>query len=165
MSLPALACLALAAAAVVAMAPCQAAAAKPAPNVLFIAVDDLRNDLGALGVAHARTPHLDAFARTARIFSHHYVQVPTCGASRCALLRGRYPTEAAHVGNNAIRDTQADWSERSLPAVFRTAGYRTIALGKISHYPGGYSGRNWAEGAQELPGAWDRHTIPRGVWS
>ncbi|MBL9201544.1 MAG: sulfatase, partial [Opitutaceae bacterium] len=141
-----------------------AAESQQRPNVLFIAVDDLRNDLGALGAAHARTPHLDAFARTARIFTQHYVQVPTCGASRCALLRGRYPTEAAHVGNNAIRDTQADWGERSLPATFRAAGYRTIALGKISHYPGGYSGRNWAEGAQELPGAWDRHTIPRGPW-
>lgn len=38
------------------------------PNVLFIAVDDLRNDLGAYGVAHAKTPQLDAFAKSARVF-------------------------------------------------------------------------------------------------
>jgi hypothetical protein len=35
-------------------------AADPArPNVLFSAMDDLRNDFPALGVEHAQTPHLD----------------------------------------------------------------------------------------------------------
>lgn len=58
-----------------------AVAAEPRPNVLFIAIDDLRNDLGSYGVPHARTPNLDAFARTARAFTRHYVQVPTCGAA------------------------------------------------------------------------------------
>ena len=134
------------------------------PNVLFIAIDDLRPDLGVLGVAHARTPQLDAFARTSRIFSHHYVQVPTCGASRCALLRGRYPTVAAHVGNNGIRDTHTEWGARSLPAMFKQQGYQTLALGKISHYPGGMTGKGWAEGPEELPGVWDRHWIPKGPW-
>jgi arylsulfatase A-like enzyme len=112
------------------------ATAADRPNVLFLAIDDWRNDLGALGVAHAKTPQLDAFAKTARVFSHHYVQVPTCGASRCALLRGRYPSVPAQLGNNGIRDTQANWAAQSLPAVFRQNGYRTLALGKITHYPG-----------------------------
>ncbi len=49
---------------------CAHSAAEPKPNVLFIAIDDLRNDLGALGVAHAKTPQLDAFAKTARVFTH-----------------------------------------------------------------------------------------------
>ena len=138
--------------------------AAPRPNVLFIAIDDLRNDLGALGVAHANTPRLDSFARTARLFSHHYAQVPTCGASRCALLRGRYPSMAAQVGNNAIQQTQNEWGSRSLPAVFRQNGYRTLALGKITHYPGGLTGKDWAEGPEELPGAWDRAWIPDGPW-
>ena len=69
-------------------------AAEKQPNVLFIAVDDLRNDLGAFGVPYAKSPQIDAFAATARVFDRHYVQVPTCGASRCALMRGRYPTVA-----------------------------------------------------------------------
>lgn len=71
------------------------------PNVLFIAIDDLRNDLGSLGVAHAKTPQLDAFAKTARVFSQHYVQVPTCGASRCALMRGRYQIDPDETRNHA----------------------------------------------------------------
>ena len=134
------------------------------PNVLFIAIDDLRTDLGSLGVEYAKTPKLDAFATSARVFSHHYVQVPTCGASRCALLRGQYPSKPVHLGNNAIAATHKDWGAQSLPAVFRANGYRTLALGKISHHPGGLTGKNWAEGPEELPGAWDRSWIPDGPW-
>lgn len=140
------------------------AGAETRPNVLFIAIDDLRNDVGALGVTHAKTPQLDAFARTARVFSQHYVQVPTCGASRCALMRGRYPSVAAQVGNNGIKQTQDDWGAESLPAVFRQNGYRTLSLGKITHYPGGLTGKGWAEGPEELPGAWDHAWIPEGPW-
>jgi hypothetical protein len=55
-------------------------------NILFISIDDLRNDLGALGVDYVYTPHLDAFAEQARLFSRHYVQVPTCGASPCGFI-------------------------------------------------------------------------------
>ena len=44
------------------------------PNVLFIAIDDLRCDLGHFGVSHAQTPNLDAFCESARAFSRHYVQ-------------------------------------------------------------------------------------------
>ncbi len=141
-----------------------AASAGDRPNVLFIAIDDLRGDVGALGADHAKTPELDAFANTARVFTHHYVQVPTCGASRCALLRGRYPTEPVHLSNGAIRGTHAAWGSRSLPAWFRQHGYRTLALGKITHHPGGLTGKHWAEGPEELPGAWDRSWIPDGPW-
>jgi iduronate 2-sulfatase len=140
------------------------AAAATRPNVLFVAIDDLRDDLGAFGVAHAKTPRLDAFAATARIFTQHYVQVPTCGASRSALLRGRYPSETTHVSNNAISATHTRWGDANLPAWFQRQGYRTFALGKISHYPGGRTGRLWAEGPEELPGAWTRCWIPDTPW-
>lgn len=139
-------------------------ASEPKPNVLFIAVDDLRNDLGAYGVPHAQTPHLDALAQTSRVFNRHYVQVPTCGASRCALLRGKYPSVAAQVGNEGIAQTYREWGPQSLPAVFRQNGYKTLALGKITHHPGGLTGKGWAEGPEELPGAWDRAWIPNGPW-
>jgi iduronate 2-sulfatase len=134
------------------------------PNVLFISIDDLRNDLGALGAAHAKTPHLDQFAETARPFSHHYVHVPTCGASRLALLRGMRPSKPIHTNNNGIKATSSEWSQRSLPAMFRNQGYQTLALGKISHYPGGLTGKNWAIPPVELPDSWDRQWIPEGPW-
>jgi iduronate 2-sulfatase len=134
------------------------------PNVLFIAIDDLRADLGALGARSAQSPQLEAFARSSRVFKRHYAQVPTCGASRCALLSGRYPTKPAHVGNGAIAATHGDWGAQSLPAVFSTHGYRTLALGKITHHPGGLTGKHWAVGPEELPGVWDRSWIPSSSW-
>lgn len=143
---------------------CSVMDAAERPNVLFISIDDLRNDLGVLGVEHARTPHLDRFARSARLFNRHYVQVPTCGASRCALMRGKYPEVAAQVGNNGIKQTQQNWREQSLPAIFKQQGYRTLALGKITHYPGGLTGRKWDEGPEELPDVWERCWIPTSPW-
>lgn len=134
------------------------------PNVLFIAIDDLRCDLGALGAAHAKTPQLDSFAKSARVFTHHYVQVPTCGASRCALLRGRYPAVPAHLSNSGIKATSAEWAAASLPGVFKSAGYQTLALGKITHYPGNQTGKNWAGPPEEISGVWDRSWIPDGPW-
>ncbi len=134
------------------------------PNVLFIAIDDLRNDLGVLGATHAQTPRLDALAATSRIFSHHYVQVPTCGASRAALLRGRYPTERAHLGNAAIADTHRTWGDANLPAWFQRHGYRTLAMGKITHHPGGLTGPDWNTGPEELPDSWERSWIPASPW-
>ncbi len=134
------------------------------PNVLFLAIDDLRNDLGCLGVPHAKTPELDALAASGRLFTHHYVHVPTCGSSRCALLRGRYPDLPAYLGNGAIASTHPQWAASSLPAVFRQHGYQTLSLGKITHYPGGRTGRGWAEGPEELPGVWDRCWVPESPW-
>ncbi len=143
---------------------CMARTVEARPNVLFISIDDLRNDLGVLGASHARTPHLDSFAQSARVFRHHYVQVPTCGASRRVLMRARYPDLPAHLGNETIRQDGATWAADSLPGIFRTAGYETLSLGKITHYPGNRTGRGWAEGPEELPGVWDRAWVPEGPW-
>jgi iduronate 2-sulfatase len=103
---------------------CGHAVAEPKPNVLFIAIDDLRCDLGALGVPHAMTPQLDAFAKTATVFTHHYVQVPTCGASRCALFRGRYPTVAARNTAGKLCSPHSACVRRipSLPTCAATVG-------------------------------------------
>ena len=133
---------------------------KPRPNVLFIAIDDLNNDLGVLGVDHVHTPHLDEFAGESRLFSRHYIQVPSCGPSRAALLRGKRPTDDAFIPNSAILNTHEEWGSRSLPRLFRDNGYTTMALGKITHYPGGMAGAGWAEAPEELPGAWDRVWVP-----
>ncbi|MEO7600235.1 MAG: sulfatase, partial [Opitutus sp.] len=133
-------------------------------NVLFIAIDDLRNDLGALGDAAAKTPNLDRLAASGRLFTHHYAIVPTCGASRCALLRGRYPDRPAQITNEAILLTHDSWGDRSMPAWWRAHGYRTLSLGKVSHFPGNYAGKNWAGPPEELPHAWDRAWIPAAPW-
>src|SRR5690606_4276622 len=52
----------------------------------------------------------------------------------------------------------------SLPGFFRKNGYKTLSVGKVTHHPGGLVGREWNEGAEELPGAWDVSVMPSGPW-
>jgi iduronate 2-sulfatase len=136
---------------------------QPGPNILFIAIDDLNNQIGALGATHVYTPNLDKFAGQSRLFSRHYVQVPSCGPSRAALLRGMRPTDPSHLPNDAILNTNEDWEHASLPRLFRNHGYTTLALGKITHYPGGLAGEGWAAPPEELPGAWTRTWVTEGT--
>jgi len=131
-------------------------------NVLLICVDDLRPDLGCMDLELARTPNLDALAARGRLFTHHYVSVPTCGASRLALLTGRHPVDPRSFGNAAF-DLLASDVEPEQPESFvhllRRSGYRTISIGKITHSPDGLD-----EGGPELPYSWDEVGAPHGPW-
>ena len=52
------------------------------PNILLICVDDLRPELNCFGKSYIQSPNIDRLAATGRAFHRHYVQAPTCGASR-----------------------------------------------------------------------------------
>ena len=130
-------------------------------NVLLICIDDLRPELGCYGATPVVSPNLDAFAESALRFDRHYVQHPTCGASRFAFLLSRTPSEPAHYGNGAFGTLGEDFDRAtSLPGAFRAAGYHTVVLGKVSH---SHDGRA-ADGSQELPGAWDELPTDPGPW-
>ena len=63
-------------------------------NVLLICVDDLRPELNCYGIDYIHSPNIDSLAATGRAFHNHYVNAPTCGASRYSLLTGDYFSEA-----------------------------------------------------------------------
>ena len=137
------------------------------PNVLLICVDDLRPELNCYGVEYIHSPNIDALAARGRVFDRHYVQAPTCGASRCALLTGRY----GGAGNGALfqrakeMDKAPDAVPPSMPAWFRKNGYTTVSIGKVSHHPGGRGGKDWDDGSiPEMPRSWDRHLLFSGQW-
>jgi len=108
------------------------------PNILFIAVDDLRPEINALGATHMHTPNMDRLANTGRPFTHHYVAVPTCGASRHALLTGKHPESYTDTTNRAF--SQFPDSLPSEPESFadllRRNGWYTVSIGKVSHSDG-----------------------------
>ncbi|MCA9249242.1 MAG: sulfatase [Planctomycetales bacterium] len=102
------------------------------PNVLFIAVDDLRPELACYG-APARTPHIDQLAKTGMQFERAYCNQAVCGASRVSLMTGLYPE---FTGERTYHVT--NWRRRwahivTLNQHFTNHGYTTVGLGKIYH--------------------------------
>lgn len=139
------------------------------PNVLFIAVDDLRNELGAYG-SQVISPNMDAIAAEGCLFTNHYVQVPTCGASRHALLTGYRPWKRIHLSNQAIEKELSHKSESSIPETFvhrfKQAGYHTVGIGKISHSADGlvYGYEEAPSQLRELPHSWSELVFDPGKW-
>ena len=134
---------------------------EPGPNILLICVDDLRPELGCYGVDYIESPNIDALAADGRMFRRHFVQAPTCGASRFTLLSGTYGPS----GNGALMQQARALQGKTLPGWFRQHGYSTVSVGKVSHYPGGRGGKDWNDPTQqEMPEAWDRHLMPTGAW-
>lgn len=119
---------------------------KPKYNVLFIASDDLRPELGAYGVKEIKTPNIDKLAARGTRFDNAYAQYPVCNPSRTSLLTGRYPTQTRVMNNNDyFRKNFPDWV--TLPQYFKNNGYVTLRSGKIFH--GGIDDPfSWTEGGE-----------------
>ena len=140
------------------------------PNVLLICVDDLRPELNCFGVDYIHSPNIDRLAKTGAAFTRHYVQAPTCGSSRAALLTGRYAGRYAAASNSALFQRakaikKGETVTASMPAWFRNNGYTTVSVGKVSHHPGGRGGSDWDDDQElEMPNSWDRNHKPAGAW-
>ena len=114
---------------------------KPAkPNVLFIAIDDLRDWVGYLGNKQTKTPNLDKLSTRGVQFPHSYCASPCCNPSRSALLTGMRP------GTSGVYNNNDDWRKIvpegtvTLPLHFKNNGYYVVGAGKIYH--GGAGGFN-----------------------
>jgi len=138
------------------------------PNVLFIFVDDLRPQLGAYGHEEMHTPNIDRLAAQGVRFTRQFVQVPTCGASRYSLLTGQRPSGPGDLSNEVFRRMRQMPQEgpESMVELFRRSGYRTVGIGKVSHYPDGrvYGYDRPMSETMEMPNSWDEMFLPYGKW-
>jgi len=101
-------------------------------NVLFIAVDDLRPQLGCYGQKQIISPNIDKLAADGTLFENAYCQQAVCSPSRTSLLTGLRP-DSCKVWDlhTFFRDTVPDVI--TLPQYFKQNGYYTQSIGKIFH--------------------------------
>ena len=100
-------------------------------NVLFIAVDDLRPELGCYGQP-VKSPHIDRLAREGMVFDRAYVQVALCMPSRVSMLTGRRP-DTTGVVDFSVRFRTVLPNVVTLPQHFKKHGYHAAGFGKIFH--------------------------------
>jgi len=102
------------------------------PNVLFIAIDDLRPELGCYGSPIAQSPHLDELAKEGMRFDRAYCQQAICSPSRASLMTGARPDQIGVIENTAyFRELNPEVV--TLPQHFISQGYEAVYCGKIYH--------------------------------
>ena len=102
------------------------------PNVLFIAIDDLRPVISVYGDNMARTPNFKRLAKYGVTFTNNYCQFALSGPTRASLLTGVRPD------NTGVWSLQGNFRTNNpslvtLPELFKKNGYETVGMGKIYH--------------------------------
>lgn len=102
-------------------------------NILFIASDDLNNDLASYGHSLVKSPNLDRLAQRGVRFERAYCQIPWCSPSRVSLLTGLRPD------STQVFDLKTEFRDNiptvtTLPEFFKKQGYFSARVGKIFHY-------------------------------
>lgn len=102
------------------------------PNVLFIAIDDMKPWISPYGDKLAHTPAMDELARRGVTFDNAYCQVALSGPTRSSILTGLNPD---HTGvwwlMGAFRNNNPDIV--TMPQALKNNGYETVGVGKIFH--------------------------------
>ncbi|MBM83318.1 MAG: iduronate-2-sulfatase [Planctomycetaceae bacterium] len=108
------------------------------PNVLFLAVDDMKDWVTCLGGYEGKvdTKNIDRLADRGMLFTNAHCVSPKCAPSRAAILTGLRPSTTGLYDNG-------HWWLPNLPKVvtipvqFRKHGYRVAGAGKVFHHTAG----------------------------
>ena len=101
-------------------------------NVLLLVADDLGMQVGCYGDAVAKTPNIDALAKTGTRFTHGFASVSSCSPSRATLLTGMPTHQCGQYGlAHGTHNAASFRTVRGLPALLAPAGYRSGVIAKL----------------------------------
>ena len=120
------------------------------PNVLFIAVDDLRPELGCYGHPTVKSPAIDGLAACGMAFTRAYCQMAVCMATRASLMSGYRPDKGRIYDRGPLFSHVPN--ALTLNQHFKDNGYTTVSIGKIYHH------------RSDEDGGWDRVVHHGGDW-
>ncbi len=104
------------------------AAEPPRTNILLIVADDLGyGDLGCYGATLIKTPHIDRLAAEGVRLLDTHAPAAVCQPTRYAILSGTYFLRAQRRGLQRLYFHEG---QITLPALLKSGGYRTAAIGK-----------------------------------
>ncbi|WP_309398133.1 sulfatase [Cerasicoccus maritimus] len=138
------------------------AASPTAPNVLFMAVDDMNDWVGPLEDDEAAlTPNMDKLAASGELFTRAYCASPACNPSRAAILTGfSASTTGIYLNDQPWRKNMPDVV--TLPQLFRQNGYRSTGLGKIYHNRYNGDKASWDSYKSFGHGIWPKEPVDPG---
>ncbi len=111
------------------------------PNILFIGVDDLGEEISPYNKLRDKddhsyqevwTPNLERLASDSLVLAQAYNQYPLCNPSRSSLLTGRRPN-TTRVYNLVAHFRKGGRNFTTIPQYFKENGYHTSGIGKVFH--------------------------------
>jgi iduronate 2-sulfatase len=128
------------------------------PNILFIAVDDLRPELGCYGSEIVQSPTLDKLAAEGMRFERAYCQQAICSPSRASLMTGCRPETIGVIENRAyFRELNPNIT--TLPQYLVANSYESVYCGKIFHGRMTDDDHSWSRRP-----AWNKVKLERPAW-
>src|SRR5437899_12994086 len=102
------------------------AAVSRRPNFILVVADDLGcHDLGCLGAADLKTPHIDALAASGARFVNWYSNAPVCSPPRSSIMTGRFPLRAGvPVNGKGLAP-----AHKTIASLLKPLGYATCCIG------------------------------------
>ncbi len=112
---------------------CNAAAAAPRMNILWLIAEDFGQHLGCYGASEVWTPNLDRLAKEGVRYTRFYTTAPVCSSSRSAFMTGMYQTTIGAHNHRSHRDDGyvLPFGVRVLTDWLRDAGYFTANLREL----------------------------------
>ncbi|MBI1335734.1 MAG: sulfatase-like hydrolase/transferase [Phycisphaera sp.] len=129
------------------------------PNVLFLFSDDQQHDtIHALGNGVIKTPNIDRLVNSGVTFTNAYIMGGSCPAvcspSRASLFTGRTLWNLENQGEYGYEMSE---QYKTLPQVFREAGYTTFGTGKNEPGKNGAFNRSFSTGDKILFAGMSNH--------